>query len=127
METIDYWTPLWNALYQNGASAKSEDATHRFWLSLPPEQQAQVSQTIVRKVAAGDFVWFNPIRAIKENIRHSQTLAPEFLSGQQQEKNWSLGIPMVQVKYGDKFLICTLQTQQDFNLPLIKSWLPKND
>ena len=127
METIDYWTPLWNALYQNGASAKSEDATHRFWLSLPPEQQAQVSQTIVRKVAAGDFVWFNPIRAIQENIRQLQTAEPEFLSAQQQEKNWSLGIPMVQVKYGDKFLICTKQTQFDFNLDYQQDWLEKKD
>ena len=127
METIDYWTPLWNALYQNGASAKSEDATHRFWLSLSPEQQVQVSQTIVRKVAARDFVWYNPIRAIQENIRHSQTLAPEFLSGAQQEKNWKNGIPMVQVKYNDHFLICTKQTQLDFNLDFQQDWLEKKD
>ena len=76
METIDYWTPLWNALYQNGASAKSKDATHRFWLSLPPEQQAIVSQTIERKVAAGDFVWYNPIRAIQENMRRIKQPEP---------------------------------------------------
>ena len=125
METIDYWTPLWNALYQNGASAKSEDAAHRFWLSLSPEQQVQVSQTIVRKVARRDFVWYNPIRAIQENIRHTQTLAPEFLSGKQQEQNWRNGIPMVQVKYGGKFLICTKQTQQDFDLEYVKPWLKK--
>jgi len=127
METIDYWTPLWNALYQNGASAKSEDATHRFWLSLSPEQQALVSQTIVRKVAAKDFVWYNPIRAIQENIRRTPTLEPEFLSGAQQEKNWKNGIPMVQVKYGDKFLICTLETQQSFRLEKIRDWTRRDD
>ena len=127
MENIDYWTPLWNALYQNGASAKSEDATHRFWLSLSPEQQAQVSQTIVRKVAAGEFVWYNPIRAIQENIRHSQTLAPEFLSGAQQEQNWKDGIPMVQVKVNGSYRICTQQTQQIFHLDLVKPWPKKED
>ena len=58
-------------MYQNGASAKSEEATHRFWLGLSDEQQAQVSETIVRKVAAGEFVWYNPIRAIQENVRRA--------------------------------------------------------
>ena len=127
METIDYWKPLWNALYQNGASAKSEDATHRFWLSLSAEQQVQVSQTIVRKVAAREFVWYNPIRAIQENIRHTQTLAPEFLSGAQQEKNWKDGIPMVQVLYNGLYRICTKQTQEDFNLDYQQDWIEKED
>ena len=123
MKTIDHWTPLWNALYQNGASAKSEDATQRFWLSLPPEQQAQVSQTIVRKVAAGDFVWYNPIRAIQENIRRMQpTAQPEFLSGAEQDKATKKGIKLVQVKYDNKYLICTLQTEKDFNLEHVCNW-----
>ena len=115
METIDYWTPLWRALYQNGASAKSEDATHRFWLTLTPEQQAQVSQTIVRKVAAGDFVWYNPIRAIQENIRRTQTPGPTFLRGD--EKG-----PIVQVKYNGMFKLCTPETEKAFHLEHVRNW-----
>ena len=121
METIDYWTPLWNALYRNGASAKSEDATHRFWLSLPPEQQASVSLTIVRKVAAGDFVWYNPIRAIQENMRRTLP-QPHFLSGTEQDELRKRGVPMVQVKYDNKFLICTLKTADDFQLDKQRYW-----
>ncbi len=120
METNDYWTPLWNALYQNGASAKSEDATHRFWLSLSPEQQAQVSQTIVRKVAANDFVWYNPIRAIQENLRLLKPAEPEFLSGAEQDRLRAQGIPLVQVKYGDEFKICTRETAEAFGLTITK-------
>ena len=127
METIDYWTPLWKALYQNGASAKSEDATHRFWLSLSHEQQALVSQTIVQKVAAKEFVWYNPIRAIQEIIRRTPTLAPEFLSGKEQEQNWKRGIPMVQVKYNGSFRICTRQTMDQFHLDYQQDWLQKID
>ena len=52
---------------------------------------------------------------------------PEFLSGAQQEQNWKDGIPMVQVKVGNRFLICTSQTQQEFNLPLVKPWLERKD
>ena len=52
---------------------------------------------------------------------------PEFLSGAQQEQNWKDGIPMVQVKVGNRFLICTSQTQQEFNLPLVKPWPKKED
>ena len=122
MNIIDYWTPLWKALYQNGASAKNEDATHRFWLSLSPEQQVQVSQTIVRKVAAGEFVWYNPIRAIEENIRRAQP-QPEFLSGQEQERLKENGITLVQVKYDDRFLICTKETATAFGLDIrIDPW-----
>ena len=47
---------------------------------------------------------------------------PDFLSGQQQDALRAQGIPLVQVKYGDKFLICTKQTQQDFHLTLIRDW-----
>ena len=52
---------------------------------------------------------------------------PEFLSGIEQEDNWRANIPMVQVKVGNSYRICTLQTQQDFDLVLIQPWLKKED
>ena len=115
MEATDYWTPLWKALYQNGASAKNEEATHRFWLGLSDEQQAQVSETIVRKVAAGEFVWYNPIRAIQENVRKAQIQEPEFLKGDE-------GGDLVQVLYGGKYKICTRETAEVFGLTIIRKW-----
>ena len=52
---------------------------------------------------------------------------PEFLSGKQQEQNWKDGIPMVQVLYNGLYLICTKQTQLDFNLDFQQPWLKKED
>jgi hypothetical protein len=44
---------------------------------------------------------------------------PTFLSGQEQDEHHRQGIPLVQVKYNGKFLICTKQTMQDFNLDFV--------
>ena len=123
----DYWPSIWQALYDNGASAKKEEGTHRFWLTLTPAQQEHAFTTITKRLQAGKFVWFDPIRAIKEALRTLKPIEPEFLSGAQQEKNWKNGIPMVQVKYGGKYLICTRQTQQEFGLEYVCPWLKKED
>ena len=97
-----------------------KNATHRLWHDrIPAAQKAMLAYVTENSVPK----WKNPYFFVQE----FPDPQPEFLSGAQQEKNWKNGIPMVQVKYGDKFLICTKQTQLDFNLPLIKSWLPKND
>ena len=47
---------------------------------------------------------------------------PTFLSGQEQDEYHRQGIPLVQVKYNGKFLICTKQTMQDFNLVFVRNW-----
>ena len=47
---------------------------------------------------------------------------PAFLSGQEQDEHHRQGIPLVQVKYNGKFLICTKQTMQDFNLEFVRNW-----
>ena len=47
---------------------------------------------------------------------------PTFLSGQEQDEHHRQGIPLVQVKYNGKFLICTKQTMQDFNLEFVRNW-----
>ena len=52
---------------------------------------------------------------------------PQFLSGIEQEENWRLDIPMVQVKVNGSYRICTPQTQQDFDLEYVKPWPKKED
>ena len=47
---------------------------------------------------------------------------PEFLSGLDQDKLREKGIPMVQVKYNGKFLICTRETMERFNLQWERNW-----
>ncbi len=47
---------------------------------------------------------------------------PQFLSGQEQDEHHRQGIPLVQVRYNGKFLICSLQTMLDFNLEFVRYW-----
>lgn len=47
---------------------------------------------------------------------------PEFLSGQEQDRLREQGIPLVQVKYNGKFLICTRETMELFNLSFVRDW-----
>ena len=47
---------------------------------------------------------------------------PEFLSGLDQDKLREKGIPMVQVKYNGKFLICTRETMELFGLEWVRNW-----
>lgn len=95
-------------------------ATYRLWCDrLPATRKAMLAYVIENDVPK----WKNPYFFVQE----FSDPQPEFLSGQDQERNWKSGIPMVQVKVGSRFLICTTQTQQDFNLPLIKPWPKKED
>ncbi len=52
---------------------------------------------------------------------------PQFLSGQEQDRLSERGIPLVQVKYNGKLLICTRETMELFNLEWVCDWLPKRD
>ena len=47
---------------------------------------------------------------------------PEVLSGLDQDKLREKGIPMVQVKYNGKFLICTRKTMELFGLQWVRDW-----
>ena len=47
---------------------------------------------------------------------------PTFLSGQEQDRLREQGIPLVQVKYNGKFLICTRETKELFNLEFVRDW-----
>ena len=47
---------------------------------------------------------------------------PDFLSGQEQDRLREQGIPLVQVKYNGKFLICTRETKELFNLEFMRNW-----
>ena len=63
---------IWQTLYNHGASAKKEEGTRRFWATLTPQQQEQVFTTITQKLREDKFVNFDPIRAIRENLRSAR-------------------------------------------------------
>ena len=114
---------IWQVLYDNGASTKKEEGTRRFWATLSLEEQEYAFTTISAKVQEGRFVQYDPIRAIKENIRWLKKAEPDFLSGADQDRLSAQGIPMVQVHYNGTYKICTRQTALDFHLPItIDPW-----
>ena len=47
---------------------------------------------------------------------------PVFLSGQEQDECKKSRIPLVQVKYDGKFLICTKETMNAFGLEFVRHW-----
>ena len=110
MDTKELWNQLWAALYQNGASAKNEEATKNFWDSLTPQQQEFVSPVIVKKVNTGKFVWYDPIRAINENLSRMPTV-------QHQPTNYRgkpipSGLQVFSAKYNNEW---GMYTQQDID------------
>ena len=63
---------IWRVLYEHGASNKQEEGTRRFWATLTTEQQEQAFTTITLRLKKGSFVWYDPIRAIKEALRQKR-------------------------------------------------------
>ena len=76
---------IWLLLLQNGASPKKEEGTRRYWLSLDDEKQQIAFNNISRKLAAQDFVHYDPIRAIKENSWQAKAPQPEWKRGDENE------------------------------------------
>ena len=70
----------WEALVENGTSKRNKDATKRFWDTLTPAQQHQAFVRITKKSQEGGFLQYDPIRAIKENIRKHQFVGPTNLN-----------------------------------------------
>ena len=92
-----------------------KNATYRLWCGrLPATRKAMLAYVTENNVPK----WKNPYFFVQEFSDPD----PEFLSGPQQEKYWKLDIPMVQVKYNGKYLICTRQTQEAFGLEKTRDW-----
>ena len=71
---------VWKALYENGSSQRNKDATKRYWDTLPAAQRHQAFERITKKAREGKFLQYDPIRAIKENIRKYQAIEPKNLN-----------------------------------------------
>ena len=106
---------IWPLLLDNGVSAKKEEGTRRYWQGLTVEQQQAAFTNISTKLRQGRFVHFDPIQAIKENIRAYQLPQPQFLRGDE-------GEDLVQVKYNGQFKICTRATMELFGLQWVRDW-----
>jgi hypothetical protein len=74
----ELFNQLWAILYDHGASAKKEEGTRRYWATLTPQEQRQVFTTISTKIKEDKFVQYDPIRAIKENLRRVRSMSLSF-------------------------------------------------
>ena len=74
METTDLWPALWQKLYDHGAIERKKEGTERYWRTLSAEQQKAVFNSISRKLAAGGWLQYDPIRAIKEHTPKGQRI-----------------------------------------------------
>lgn len=102
---------VWKALVEHGSSRKSEEAVRRFWATLSPKQKDLAYKNIPWKVEEGKFVQYDPIRAIKENIRKYQLPEPVNYNGKALPSE-----PVVIAKWNGKWGTYTIADVELFGL-----------
>jgi len=104
--------------------SKRENAARLIWEDESVCSSAKRKEIIrllkQRAEAAVDFDAFkpNPIFFLQDFPEPQ----PDFLSGQEQDRLREQGIPLVQVKYNGKFLICSRETMNLFHLEWVRDW-----
>ena len=60
---------FWQQLYDHGASLYHKHDCFDLWATLTPNQQQQLHDTIAAKLRDRRFVDYNPLRAMRDNLR----------------------------------------------------------
>ena len=107
---------VWKALVEHGSSRKSEEAVRRFWTTLSPKQKQTAANNIPRKVREGKYVQYNPIQAIKENIRSYHMPEPENLNRNPKYKQLEPTTPLVSASYNEAFGVYTLADAFEYGM-----------
>ena len=112
---------IWKLLYDHGAGARKEEGTRTYWSTLTPQQQQQVFTTINEKLQKDLFVHYDPVRAIKENLRRYKPAAtPTNYNGASNIDEMLRTHKMVTATYNGTGGIFTLEDAQTFQLPNVK-------
>ena len=106
---------IWAALVENGSSPRNMEATRSYWITLDEAQQQQLITIITLKLQQGRFIHYDPIRALKENLRRCKVVEPPFLRGDEPGD-------LVQVRYNGLYKICTRDTMQKYGLEYVRDW-----
>ena len=69
---------IWKVLYEHGATEWRKDECERLWNTYTAQQQQQIYSTITEKLKNGKFVHYNPVRAIRENVKATCPLEMAF-------------------------------------------------
>ena len=107
---------MWQVLYDNGASAKKEEGTRCFWESLSPDVQEAVFTTITTKLREKKFVWYDPIRAIQENMRRIKQPEPTNYRG----RVIPTGLKVFSAKWNGSFGMYTAEDIARFGMEIAK-------
>ena len=67
---------FWKVLYDHGASRYHQSECFDLWNTLDITQQAQLHAAICTKIRERRFVDYNPLRAMRDNIRQLTTQQP---------------------------------------------------
>lgn len=105
---------VWQALVENGSSKKHKEAVKRYWDTLTAEQQQRAGRAIPKKVQEEAFVQYDPIRAIKENIRKRQAVEPENYNG----RSLKQGVQYVIARYKGSYGTYSLEDAQAFGMTI---------
>jgi len=114
----DEFEATWQALFLNGSSRKSRDATRRFWDTLTAAEQHTACLSITQRVKENRFVQYDPIRAIRENIRKPLCKEPTNLNGSAAYDRAIRRERVVCAKYGTAFGVYTLAEAEEFHMEI---------
>lgn len=106
---------LWQLLAPEGEFCRRRKVCLKRWESFSPQRQRMIYSILVSKMTNGDYVSPNPYFAIDDNDK------PVFLTGNEQDRLHQAGIPLVLVKYRERFLVCTLETMQAYQLVFVRN------
>lgn len=107
---------VWQALVEHGSSQRNREAVKQYWDTLTREQQDRAYKNIPRKVREDKFVQYDPIRAIRENIRAYLLPEPEDLNRTSKYKTLEPATPLVSASYHDVFGIYTLAQALEYGM-----------
>ena len=95
-------------------------ACEKMWEAIPPKRQELIYRTLAEKKSLGEFVDFNPYYALQKNANPM----PKFLDGWQQDDAHEEGIPLVIVHFNRRYLCCTRETMEAFELDFFRDVKP---
>lgn len=123
MTDLSTFNHFWALLSPVAEYERKRTDCKTLWDSLPLQRQRVIYSVIKRKKENGERLHPNPFFALEDNINAE----PTFLSGTEQEEAWEDKIPLVMVKYHDRYLICTEEMQKLFGLEFVMKWEKRDD
>lgn len=109
---------VWQALVEHGSSQRNREAVKQYWDTLTRVQQDRAYKNIPRKVREDKFVQYDPIKAIRENIRKYQAVEPINYNGNSMIDEAKKTTRLVSARYYGQTGIYTLADAQEHGMAI---------